>query len=265
MLPKEGIMKFSLSKMVRLVPVLIALLVGAVNAHAVAITPSSYDMPNGYGQGTASGMYNYWDANYTGTGNKTTDGAYLSGGLGKLTDGVVATQSWLQPDGTSQQNIGGTGPYVGWTNINPTIIFHFASQVTIDNITFYIDNPSVDRFGNPRGGVAAPLAFTIAGNNFSSGFDSSQNKSPFTGPGPINVDNLGLLNVQDIAVTIIRDTFGTGIINEAGNTDIIRFWLMLSEVTFDDGLPAPVPEPSTMILFGTGLAGLALLRNRRRK
>jgi hypothetical protein len=252
--PKGFFMKLSIKKMIQVLPMVLALLGSAVITHAVPITPSSYDMPNGYGTHTVGGEYNYWDVNYSGSGNKTTDGAPLSGGSGKLTDGVIATESWEWTDtlgvGHTQQNLAGTGPYVGWTWGDPTIIFRFASPVAIDTMTFYVDDPGNDINGNPhRGGVAAPKSITINGITH-----NVINTSPGSGPLAINLADLGLGSLTDMTVTINRDL-----------SSLYSFWLFVSEVTFDNGVPAPVPEPSTMILFGAGIAGLALLRNRQKK
>jgi hypothetical protein len=251
-------MKCSVTKLIRLATIVIAILAGAVIAHAVPIKPVSYDMPNGYGT-SVGGEYNYWDANYTGSGIKTgdgkngsplADGAQLSGGLGKLTDGIIARESWEWTDadgnGRTQQNLSGTGPYVGWTWGDPTITFHFAGPVKIDSISFYVDNPANDIFGNPRGGVAAPESFNIAGR-------SHPGIKVYPGNGPLVDRFTGLdLFVQELTVEIIRDISAT------------RFWVFVSEITFDDGEPAPVPEPSTLILFGAGIAAVALFRHRRK-
>jgi hypothetical protein len=48
-----------------------------------------------------------------------------------------------------------------------------------------------------------------------------------------------------------------------GNTDAWLHKSVLSGIA--DDAPAPVPEPATMLLFGTGLAGIAGLRSRRKK
>lgn len=228
----------------------------ATTSHALMVAPTSYDMPNG--SGTArSGEYNYWDAQYTGSGNKTTDGAYLSGGLGKLTDGIIAAKSWeylIDPAnkiyGTAE-NFDGTGPYVGWSWGDPTITFHFSSAA-IKTMTFYVDDPAGDDFypNGGHGGVSAPFGFTVNGTYYS--HFSSTSPSPANGPLAMTTD-LNLTNIDTLTVTLNR--------NNAQNI----YWAFASEVTFDDGRPAPVPEPSTLILLGAGLAGLGLLRNRQKK
>jgi hypothetical protein len=249
---KEEIRMKLVKKLVQVIPVVVALLVLAVVSHAMPIKPVSYDMPNGCGK-SVGGEYNYWDTYYTGSGEKTTDGAQLTHGLGKLTDGIIATNSWewtFGGVGYTLQDASGNGPYIGWTWGDPTITFHFADKVNIDNVTFYVDDPGNDIYGNPhRGGVAAPKEFIINGSTH-----SYTNSSPGSGPLAINIDNLGLVNFNDLTVKINRDL-----------SSKYSFWLFVSEITFDDGLPAPVPEPSTFILFGAGIAGFALLRNRHRK
>ncbi len=247
-------MKFALRTLIQVASIIIVLLGVAVISHAVQIKPVSYDMPNGSGI-ARGGLYNYWDVSSTGSGEKTTDGAQLTGVSGKLTDGLIATESWAWTDADGTFHTSGTlDRYVGWTWGDPTIVFHFTNQVNIDNITFYVDSPSNDKLNNPQGGVAAPTGFEIGGEHFDSGYDTSKKNVPGTGPVEINIDNLGLTMIQDLTVQIDRDTFGG-----------TRFWLFCSEITFDDGQPSPVPEPSTIILFGAGIAGFALLRNRRRK
>ena len=228
---------------------------GAVFSHAVPIISSSYDMPNGSGV-ARGGMSNYWDDKYTGSGSKTVDGAILSGGSGKLTDGIIATESWAWTDDAgvfhTSKNL---DRYVGWTWGDPTITFHFENIVHIDTIAFYVDNPANDKFGAPQGGVAAPESFSINGATKFSGVD---NKVAGSGPLAISFTNLGL-DVSELILKINRD-----LTRDSKNNEI-RFWAFMSEVTFDDGVPAPVPEPSTMILFGAGMAGLALLRKRHQK
>ena len=238
-------MKCSFERWVRVVPVFVALLGGAVTSHAMPIKPVSYDMTNGYGT-AVGGEYNYWDGSYNGTvgyntinGSPVKDGGTLTGGLGALTDNKIATTDWESGLDTVE-NLAGTGPYVGWTWGDPTITFKFANTVKINTMTFYVDNPA-----GAHGGVAAPKSFTI------NGFDYLVDTAHLaTGPVPISFSGLDL-DTQNVTVTINRNLFPGS------------FWVFLSEVTFDDGMPTPVPEPSSLLLFGAGLAAAGLLWKRR--
>ena len=242
-------MKCSFERWARVIPVLVVLLGGAVTSHAIAIKPVSYNMTNGYGTAVA-GEYNYWDGNYSGTvgtntinGNTVLDGGILTGGLGALTDNTIATKDWEYTENGvpgTVENFAGTGQYVGWTWGDPTITFNFASAVKIASMTFYVDNPAL-----AHGGVAAPKSFTIGGFDY---LVDTANLA--TGPVPISFSGLDL-DTQNLTVTINRNLFPGS------------FWVFLSEVTFDDGTPTPVPEPSSLFLFGAGLAGAALLWKRR--
>ena len=101
-------------------------------AHAVPISAVSYDMLNGNGV-ASSGNFNYWDLNYSGAGATTVDNAALSGGLGDLTDGVIASDNWI-----NVENLAGTGPYVGWRHVvapDPKVTFRFAGPIDLDSIS----------------------------------------------------------------------------------------------------------------------------------
>jgi MYXO-CTERM domain-containing protein len=98
----------------------IATLLAAAAAHAGPLTVSSYSMPNG-----ASGnYYGYGDNGYPGS---NASGAFLSGGTGDLTDGVLGG------------NIGSTAtnwvPYVLWQNTNPTITFDLGSTQSVNRLS----------------------------------------------------------------------------------------------------------------------------------
>jgi hypothetical protein len=199
----------------------------AFSAQANTVAPASYDAPNGYGQ-ASGGLFNYWDASYTGAGSSSTDGAALTGGLGDLTDGVIANLKWDQVESAA-----GTGPYVGWQSIDPTITFRFAQTVSIDSITLYADNANGD------GGVAAPKGITL-GETFYA----------FAAPGalgPVALTVSGLqFTGQDLTVTVNRDAY----------------WTFVSEIAFTGTV---VPEPSSAMLqaLGLGLLGAGALARRR--
>ena len=85
-----------------------------------------------------AGTYNYRDFTYfpCPANSCNTNNALLTGGTGKLTDGVLPAASWYL-DGISSQ-------WVGWeTSQNgyaPTIRFFFSDTATISAVRLSVDN-----------------------------------------------------------------------------------------------------------------------------
>jgi len=193
----------------------------ALNAFA-ALPPDSYSMPNGY-----SRSYNYWDESYDGSGCKTCDGAFLSGGTGDLTDGIIATLNWFTVEPPP-----GNGPYVGWS-INPTLTFHWDSAVTVSSATFHVDD------ANGNGSVRPPSSVVVDGSTFLVPDPAGSAPFAFTASGLSFTGN-------DLVVTINR-------------RDV---WVFLSEVQFD--AVALIPEPQTYLMLLAGLGLLGLIRGQSR-
>ncbi|MDY7107275.1 MAG: fibronectin type III domain-containing protein, partial [Planctomycetota bacterium] len=104
------------------------------------LAPVSYDMLNG-----ETGTYTYFDDEYDGDGDNGEPLAPLSGGLGDLTNGVIAIENWNSA----------SLPYVGWKSIDPTITFHFDESVDVRRVTLHVDDSNGD------GGVYPPEDVTI--------------------------------------------------------------------------------------------------------
>ena len=101
-------------------------------AAAAPVLPTSYAMPNGY-----TAAYNYWDQIYSGSGSVTTDGAPLSGGLGDLTDGIIATDNWFVAEAPAGDGL------VRRLDDYPVITFNFAPGTTVDAMTIQLTIPTV--------------------------------------------------------------------------------------------------------------------------
>lgn len=182
-----------------------AVLIPATLAHAGTLSPLSYDMLNGNGI-ASGGSFNYWDLFYNGVGPTNVDNAPLSGGLGDLTDGVIAVDNWF-----AVENIDGTGPYVGWRTFDPVITFNFAGLVSIDAVTLHLDD------SDGAGGVSLPTGVSI--NNVFYDIDETAAGAE---PKAITLTGLGLVSAT-ATVQLHRS-------NE---------WVFLSEVLW-------TPEPASL-------------------
>lgn len=194
-----------------LVGLCVAALAGAASADP--LHPVSYEMPNGQ-----TGQFTYWDDSYNGNGDTTSDGAYLTGGLGDLTDGVIATENWFS---TPQL-------YVGWDSITPTITFNFADSVKVDSITLHLDD------SNGAGGVTPPGRILLEWATGSTAFsvDDPDSGAPFA----LTLSNLGI-EASQIQITLYDGT---------------EPWVFCSEIEFN-----AVPAPAAASLAGlAAVAGL---------
>jgi PEP-CTERM motif len=204
------------------------LLTITASASAALVLPTSYDMPNGHG--TASrGTFNYWDRNYSGSGSTTTDGALLSGGLGDLTDGVIASNNW-----DAVENDAGTGPFVGWIDISPMITFNFSSVIDFATVRIHFDD------ADGRGGVSTPLSVDI--NSLSFNLADPAGSSPFFA----EFDVSGLAPTNQLKITLNRRDL----------------WVFASEFQFTTDT---VPEPSSLALMAVGGALMLGFQGGRRK
>ena len=195
-------------------------------ASAATVSPTSYDMPNGN-----TGSYNYWDDAYTGSGDNTVNGAALSGGLGDLTDGIIATRNWNFVEGPR----GPHGPYVGWVHVNPVITFNFDAVQSFNSMTFHFDD------ADGYGGVSQPGSVTVNGVNAVVPTNA--------GPDPFSFTfDLSGVTTDTLSATIFRS----------------NAWVFLSEVTFDAEMSA-VPVPASLPLLAVGLGGLGLMARRKRR
>ena len=201
-----------------------ALAVGlAFGAASAATTPDSYNRLNGN-----TGLYTYWDETYSGAGCVTCSNSVLTGGMGDLTDGVIATTNWFVAEAPA-----GNGPYVGWT-LDPTITFHWNSATAISSVTFYFDD------ANGSGGVSAPAGVVVDGTGFAIADPSGSAPFSFTASGLS-------FNGTDLVVTLNRS----------------NAWVFLSEVEFNN--TAAIPEPGTYALMLAGLGAMMAVARRRRQ
>lgn len=199
----------------------LAMCLAAPAATAATVVPESYDMLNG-----DQGSFPYFDSSYSGTGNKNSAYAPLTGGVGELTDGVIATQNWfVTPD-----------PYVGWLRTNIVITFNFASILDFNSITFYFDD------SNGSGGVAPPDRAAV------NGLSALVPDGPSGAPASFTMDLTALAPTSVLTTQLFHDAQYP--------------WIMLSEVKFD--AIAPIPLPAGMPLLLGGLGALALIRRKSR-
>jgi len=189
----------------------------------------SYSMNNG-----GTGSFDYRDTSYLPcpANNCSTTGAALSGGTGKLTDGVQPTVDW---------SVGPPEGWVGWSEselngTNPMVNFILSGTPIINSIVVWFDNT----LGG--GGVGAPASISVNGTSFT-GIPQS-----VAGPQAFTISGLNITS-NNIAVQFFQGS---------------NPWVMIGEVTFNSAASA-VPEPVSPLLMLIGLTALLLLRGRLRK
>lgn len=233
-------------------------------AFAGQIFASSYSMPNGFYNTISGTFYDFEDTIYTpcplGVGHCTDAthvadiGAALSGGLGKLTDGITSNLSYTS-QGTSTPTYVGWFPNATYNGVDPTVSFYFgATTDTVVQIGIHVDNNY-----QSGGGDLVPASVTIDGTTFQ--VITAGNLATYEStPGPVwlyfTVSDL-INSSHPLTVQFNQEQF----LDSNGNPTCCS--VMVDEVTFADA--SGLPEPATWSLFAGGLAALVALARKRKR
>lgn len=194
---------------------------------------------------------------------------------------LFALSSVARADTVTLTGINGTGVTATVTNyslVGNTFTFTINNTSVAPGTTGTITNIGFDLSGNRANNfsissatisgyhVAYDLGATAGAQNFVSTFDfvlmNKQNGNDTFGGGSVN----GGINPGSSATFVITGDFSGMTAQQIASAIYARFQNVNnggSDVAHSNG-PATVPEPMTMILFGTGLAGVAARARRRR-
>lgn len=208
----------------------------AATSNAAPVSVSAYDVTNTQGSG-----FGGWSHFYTGMITNNLNGTVNeTGGSGTLNDGLIGT-SYVDTHLF----------YNSMTNDNTSFDLYLSQSTYVTSISLY----SFFDGQNAIPGNITGLYVTINGN---SGFFNT------TGFGPMNFTGVPVHELINLAGSGL-DTLLTNQITLWGfvSTGGWAAYSSISEVVINEaGNPTPAPEPSTMILLGTGIAAVALFRKR---
>jgi len=230
------------------------MLLGSALLSAAPLTVASYDMLNG-----EKHTWSYMDKTYNGSGDRTVGLSPLSGGKGILTDGMVGAD-----------NIGtdlGNGPayeWVAWAlsgggfsppdpnDTNATITFKLTSPADINSISIFANN-----MATPVSGCYLFASATVSFSN---------DDVNFVNPITYTTTDADRANTSARYITIaLNQSTPEQYVQVHLTHQSIANWLAIAEVTFDGTVPgqASTPEPTSAMLGGLGLLGLAWKLRRR--